>query len=358
MCTVLGGCAHQRRSAGAVSTRPGAAVVLLSVEPEHEEYAVAIARALRRGPSPSGAPWLPVPERETRALHDELARIEALFFDLDLPGAERAARDVLAGIDDGLVTVDDQAALLNALIRAAQVFDAQGAGDAADDALRRATAVRPGFELSAVDFPPSLIARRAALGATSERRVLTLRDLPPGAHVYVDGAPVSGPQVALAQGPHVVRVSAPGYLPLQQRMDLQVDTALAPELTVDPERLHALPADHARAYLASHDAHALRLSLSVSNEGRSCRLSVDGEPSVSVLAPLDEGPPAVAARLVTEREAARDARIAGATRRRRVRGVVTATAVVAAGAGAGAYVALRPSADGWRGSGQLAESSP
>ncbi|MEZ4325201.1 MAG: hypothetical protein R3B40_08305 [Polyangiales bacterium] len=358
MCTVLGGCAHQRGAVGSPEARPGVAVVLLAVDPEHEEYAVAVARALRRGPSPSGAPWLPVPAREARALGDELQRIEALFFDLDLPGAERAARDTLAGMDDGLVVVTDQPMLLQVLIRAAQVFDAQGSGDAADDALRRAEAVRPGFELSAVDFPPSLIARRAALGTTSERRVLTLRDLPAGATVHVDGAPLHGAQVELARGSHVVRIGAPGYLPEQRRTELDDDAVLVPELAVDPERLHALPADRARAYLASHDAHTLRLQLAVSNEGRSCRLAVDGEPSVSVLAPLDEGPPAVAARLLTEREAAQDARLAAATRRRRVRGIVTATAVAAAGAGAGAYVGLRPGADGWRGSGQLAESAP
>jgi hypothetical protein len=358
VCTFLVGCAHHPGAGTSTLPRSGVAAVVLDAAPEQELYALEVAHALRRSPSPGGAPWLATPTRTAVALADELARIESLFFDLDLEGAERAARDALLSIDRGDVPVEDQATLLQLLIRAAQVFDARGADDAANNALARASAVRPEFELSASDFPPSLIARRAQLNVASERHALVLAGVPGNAHVYVDGAPTRGHRLELAAGRHVLRVSIPGHQPYQQAHDLRQDMVLEPSLEVDPERLHALRDAERQRFLTLHDAYVVRLQVSVSSEGRRCRLSMDGEPDVTVSAPLEEEPAAVAARLMTERDAAQAAQAESHTRRRRRRWVATTAAVAAAGAGAGAYLGLRPGADGWRGNGQLEGTTP
>lgn len=357
VCTFLTGCAHGSGGTRGALPQTGVAAIMLEVEPDDAGYAMEVARALRRSQSPTGAPWLPTPERIEVPLAAELARVEALFFDLDLEGAERAAREALTGIDNGTVPVEDEALLLRTLIRAAQVFDARNAGEAADAALARANTVHPDFELSATDFPPSLIERRAALVASGERHTLQLRGVAPGARIYVDGSATRASHVQLAPGRHVVRVVAPGHRPWQQAHDLNAEASVEPQLEVDPERLHELSAEDAQRFLTLHDAHVLRLQVSTSTEGRSCRLVIPGEPSVSVRAPVDEEPAAVAARLSTEREAAQVALADEQSRRRRRRILVSGAVVVAAGAGTGAYFGLRPGADGWRANGQL-EGTP
>ncbi|MCB9628716.1 MAG: PEGA domain-containing protein [Sandaracinaceae bacterium] len=357
VCTFLAGCAHGSGSTRGVLPQTGVAAIVLEVEPDDAAYAMEVARALRRSPSPTGAPWLAAPQQVEVPLAAELARVEALFFDLDLEGAERAAQEVLTGMDNGIVPVEDEELLLRTLIRAAQVFDARNAGDDADAALTRANAVHPDFELSAADFPPSLIERRARLVTSGERHTLQLGSAAPGARIYVDGSATRARHVQLAPGRHVIRVVAPGHRPWQQARDLSAEASVEPQLEVDPERLHELSPEDAQRFLTLHDAHALRLQVSSSTEGRSCRLFIPREPSVSVRAPVDEEPAALAARLSTEREAAQVALAEEHSRRRRRRIIVSGALVAAAGAGTGAYFGLRPGADGWRANGQL-EGAP
>lgn len=353
LCTGLAGCVHGTRVAETPVHASGVALMVLEVEPTDEAYALDVARALRRSPSPTGVPWAEVPERTSSALGDELALMEALFFDLDLAGAERAAVQLLARIDNGTVVVEDEALLLRAFIRAAQVFDGRGNDHAADRALERASAVRPGFELSAVEFPPSLLERRARLETSAARVTLSWTGLPEGAHVTVDGSPTRASQVELAAGFHVVRVTAAGHAPLQRAYEVLADQTLELPLEIDPERLHALPHGEAQRYLTLHGAHALRLQVTTTADGRRARLQVPGESSVSVVAPLDEQPAALAARLMTEREAQQDQQADEEVRRRRRRWIASSAAVAVVGAGTGAYFGLRPEPSGWRANGQL-----